>query len=123
MCYDIQAPDFSVPPLTIQPLVENAIRHGIYQRGEKGGTVTLRTREDGTDYVIQVEDDGMGFDVEKMRGELAQGKRDSTGLQNSTFRLEKVMGADVKIHSVPGEGSTVTVRIPRNRNAERENGK
>ena len=112
-----------MPPLTIQPLVENAIRHGIYQRGEQGGTVTLRAWEDGTDYVIQVEDDGMGFDVEKMHGELAQGKRDSTGLQNSTFRLEKVMGADVKIHSVPGEGSTVTVRIPRNRNAGRENGK
>ncbi len=116
--YDIQTPEFSVPPLTIQPLVENAIRHGIYQRGEQGGTVTLRTWEDGTDYVIQVEDDGMGFDVEKMRGELAQGKRDSTGLQNSTFRLEKVMGADVKIQSVTGEGSTVTVRIPRNKMQE-----
>ena len=118
MRYDIEAPDFFVPPLTIQPLVENAIRHGIYQRGRQGGTVTLRTWEDRPGFVIRVEDDGVGFNVKKMQRELAEGKRDSTGLQNITFRLEKLMGASVEIRSVPGRGTAVTVRIPRDRMQE-----
>ena len=113
MKYDLEAPDFDVLPLTVQPLVENAIRHGIYQRGQKGGTVILRTREEKLGFVIQVEDDGVGFDVQKMWRDQEQGLRDSTGLQNIKFRLEKGLGAAVEIRSRIGEGTVVTVRVPR----------
>ena len=118
ICFDLAAPDFTVLPLSIQPLVENAIRHGIYQRGQRGGTVTIRTREQKLGCVIRVEDDGVGFDVEKLNRELSSGNRDSTGLQNIRFRLEKVMGATVEIRSKVGEGTVVTVRIPRERRTQ-----
>lgn len=113
MQYDIQAEDFNILPLCIQPLVENAIRHGIYERGKSGGEVILRTREESDVWVIQVEDSGVGFDVKRFEREFQLGKRDSAGLQNIRFRLEKVMNAAVDIESTVGAGTIVTVRIPR----------
>jgi sensor histidine kinase YesM len=112
MTYDIKAEDFSVLPLSIQPLVENAIRHGVHKRGRKGGRVVLRTWSEEDARIVEVEDTGVGFDVENIQEEVAQGKRDSTGLSNIRFRLEKVMGAKLEIHSVVGAGTRVTVRIP-----------
>lgn len=110
--YDIGAADFDVLPLSIQPLVENAIRHGIYHRGREGGTVTLRTGKDRDGWVVQVEDNGVGFDVEQLTREIEERKRDSTGLYNIRFRLEKIMGARVELDSAVGRGTTVTIRIP-----------
>ncbi|MBR1781365.1 MAG: histidine kinase [Oscillospiraceae bacterium] len=111
--YEIDTADFSIIPLTIQPLVENAIRHGIYQRGPAGGVVTLRTREDDRAWIVQVQDDGVGFHVSGLRQEVERGTRDSTGLKNIMFRLEKVMQAQVTISSTEGEGTLVTVTIPK----------
>ena len=111
--YDIKAADFNIIPLSIQPLVENAIRHGVYERGRRGGTVVVRTREYTDAFVVEVEDDGVGFDVSKYTEEQRKGVRDSTGLKNITFRLEKTMNASVNVHSVPGRGTTVTVTIPK----------
>jgi len=113
MVYDIDVDDFPVLPLCIQPLVENAIRHGIHKRGKAGGRVSLRTRSEKDAWVTTVEDTGIGFDAEKIRTEVNQGKRDSTGLSNISFRLEKVMNAVMEIDSTPGSGTTVTVRIPK----------
>lgn len=113
--YDIQATDFMVAPLSIQPLVENAVKHGIYKKGEAGGTLCLRSYETDTDWMIQVLDDGIGFDYEKVLAEAENGKRDSTGLINLKFRLEKLMGANLQIQSQPGAGTEVTVTIPKNK--------
>ena len=99
--------------MSVQPIVENAIRHGIYERGEEGGTVTIRTaRSDGA-VRITVEDNGVGFDVEALRSEISSGKRDSTGLKNVMFRLDKMMHASVDIESRVGVGTTVTILIPK----------
>ena len=111
--YEVGPRDFVILPLSIQPLVENAIRHGIYQRGAAGGTVTVRTEETSDKYIVQVEDNGVGFDAERMRREIEAGERDSAGLQNITFRLEKVMNAAVDIQSRIGTGTRVTVTIPK----------
>ena len=111
--YDIEVMDFYVLPLSIQPLIENAIRHGIHKRGRTGGTVTLRTSEAEDAWIIRVEDTGVGFNAEKIFRETAEGKRDSTGLVNIQFRLEKVVGGSMTISSKIGEGSIVTLRIPR----------
>lgn len=113
--YDIQAKDFVILPLTVQPLVENAIRHGIYERGLWGGTVRLKTEERKNAWVIEVQDDGVGFDVEAYFSGLASGKQDSTGIKNIIFRLDKVMGAALKIKSRPGAGTTVTIEVPKNK--------
>lgn len=110
--YEIQESNFSIVPLSIQPLVENAIRHGIYERGSKGGMVEIRSYQEGDEIIIQVEDNGIGFDVEKAYREVQSKERDSTGLQSLIFRFEKLMNAKVKIESIVGEGTRITVRIP-----------
>lgn len=108
---DIQCDTFSVVPLTIQPLVENASKHGIFPRGEQGGTITIRSYEESDSYVIQVLDDGVGFDVDRVLHPTEQ--RDSVGIASLNYRLKKMMGADVRFESKPGEGTTVTVWIPK----------
>ena len=117
--YDIQENDFSILPLSVQPLVENAIRHGIYERGEQGGTVEIRTAKRDNAVWITVEDNGVGFDVDEFRFSLSSGKKDSTGLKNIMFRLDKMMHAYVDIDSQVGKGTIVTIIIPKE-NAENE---
>ena len=111
--YDIEEDGFPVLPLCVQPLVENAIRHGIHKRGRKGGRVVLRTRSENQMWVVQVEDTGIGFNAEKMFREIERGTKDSTGLSNIRFRLEKVMGGSMIIRSKEGEGTVATIRIPK----------
>ncbi len=111
--YDIDDDHFSILPLSVQPLVENAIRHGIYQRGEKGGIVAVRTKERDDAYVISVEDNGVGFDTAILRDDSRNKQSNSTGLKNITFRLEKVMGAKVEIESTLNIGTTVTIILPK----------
>lgn len=110
--YEIQESDFMIVPLSIQPLVENAIRHGIYERGSIGGMVIIRSCREEDEIVIQVEDNGVGFDVDKIRWEIQTKERDSTGLQSLIFRFEKLMNAKVQVESIVGEGTKITVRIP-----------
>ncbi len=111
--YDISTMDFCILPLSIQPLVENAIRHGVYERGTAGGTVTLRTAEREGAWEVSVEDSGVGFNVQAYQHEMLRGKKDSTGLENIMFRLDKVMHASVDIVSKVGTGTIVKVTIPK----------
>lgn len=111
--YDVPVTDFVILPLSVQPLVENAIRHGIYQRGPLGGTVTIRSRETAEAWLVEVEDDGVGFDDTMLQGNAETGKTDSTGLKNIIFRLDKVMHAGVDIHSIKSVGTKVTISIPK----------
>ena len=110
--YDIQEDDFMILPLSVQPLVENAIRHGIYERGEQGGQVMIKTERIPGAVQISVEDNGVGFDVEKYRTDISLGKRDSTGLKNIIFRLDKMMHARVDIQSTTGAGTKVIITVP-----------
>jgi len=114
--YDIVPESFLIVPLSIQPMVENSIRHGIYMRGRRGGTVKVMTRENDNSYFIIVDDNGVGFDVDHIKNEVKNGTRDSTGLDNITFRLEKHLGATVRIKSTVGEGTRITVEIPKDTN-------
>ncbi|MCD8109668.1 MAG: histidine kinase [Clostridiales bacterium] len=59
--YDLACEDFVLPSLSLQPVVENAVKHGILQK-EQGGCVRIRTRRDGKNVILTVEDDGVGFD-------------------------------------------------------------
>ena len=111
--YELGNTRFSILPLTVQPLVENAIRHGIYGRGIKGGDVYIRTKETTDFWIVEVEDNGVGFDVDDFERKQRTGQGESTGIKNIKFRLEKVMGADLKVKSVPGEGSCITIYVPR----------
>lgn len=111
--YDCPETDFDIIPLSIQPLVENAIRHGIYERGSDGGTVTVRSRRTEDSFIIQVDDDGVGFDFDTTMQEVKDGKRDSTGLFSLIFRLETLLKAKISIDSQIGIGTKITIVIPR----------
>lgn len=115
--YNIACDDFMIVPLSIQPIVENAIRHGIYERGATGGTVSISAYRNDKEYVVCVKDDGIGFDYEKMKAEVESGKRDSTGIRSLVFRLEKMLDAKVEINSRLGCGTEVMVKIPTQRSS------
>ena len=111
--YDLKSEDFQIVPLSIQPLVENAIRHGIYNRGKKGGIVVVETKTLSEWNVIIIKDDGVGFDYQKVRDEVERGERQSIGLDNVMFRLNKQLNAKVTIKSTVGVGTIIVVRIPK----------
>lgn len=113
--YDLQSEEFEIVPLTLQPLVENAIRHGVYRRGRAGGTVRVKTETLTEYHRIIIEDDGVGFDYQKVRNEVESGERDSTGLDNVILRLTKQLRAEVVISSEVGAGTKITICVPRER--------
>ena len=94
-------------------MVENAIRHGIYNRGKKGGIVVVETKTLSEWNVIIIKDDGVGFDYQKVRDEVERGERQSIGLDNVMFRLNKQLNAKVTIKSTVGVGTIIVVRIPK----------
>lgn len=104
--YDIQYSDFNLPSLTIEPLVENAVRHGICGR-EDGGTLLIRTERIGGQVVITVKDDGVGFTP----GVMPQDGRSHVGMENVGERLRAICGGDLQIESAPGQGTTATIRL------------
>ena len=106
--FDIQADKFLVPTLTIQPLVENAIRHGICKKKE-GGTVFVKSYEREKEYVIEIIDDGVGFDKKDVFGKAKK----HFGIDNVKTRLE-YCGGKLEINSEKNFGTTVTIRMPKN---------
>lgn len=110
--YDIQATDFRIPLLTLQPLVENAVRHGISKRPE-GGTIRITTRELEDCYSILLEDNGVGFDTTKAPDD----SREHIGLSNVRTRLVALCRGSLTVHSIPGQGTTVEIRIKKEENS------
>ena len=107
--YDIQTVDFQLPLLSIQPLVENAVKHGVGMK-EDGGTVTIATKETDTAYEVIIKDDGVGFDPDAPRPD--DGKS-HVGMENTKKRLRDMCGAYVEITSAIGEGTTARVILPK----------
>ena len=105
--YDIQTEEFLLPALTVQPLVENAIKHGLMGL-EEGGTVTISAYEEQADYCICVSDDGVGFDVSGLTD-----KKKHIGIRNVRERLQAMCGGSLTIESQPGTGTRVLIRIPK----------
>ena len=97
--------NFMVPPLVLQPIVENAIVHGLLGK-KQGGTIRLHAWTEHGDNRIEISDDGVGFDTEQASGE------DSVGIKNVRFRLTYLVNGTMEIISRPQEGTTVTITIP-----------
>ncbi len=104
--FDIQASDFLIPSLSLQMIVENAIKHGITKKYE-GGTVKVSSYEKDDKYFIVVEDDGVGFDVNKVIGE------NHFGFKNSRERLRHFVNGSIVVESEENKGTKVTVIIPK----------
>jgi signal transduction histidine kinase len=107
--------DTPVPTLILQPIIENAIVHGIAPKPE-GGTVSILVKQLGDELHIQVVDNGIGFDTNVVHTEemVHSGKRPSIGLQNVDLRLRLLYGEAyrLQIASTPGAGTTVELKIP-----------
>jgi two-component system LytT family sensor kinase len=105
-------PNMLIPRLVLQPLVENAIRHGILKKAQ-GGKVTLRIITDSGSVSFVVIDDGIGISADKAALLMAQHSRqDGVGLPNIHKRLIKHYGEGLQIDSMLGSGTKVFFRIP-----------
>ena len=105
--FEMNSEDFHIPALTVQPIVENAIKHGLMKL-PKGGNIRVISYETDTDYRISVEDDGVGFDT----GVLID-TRKHVGLRNIRERLKAMVNGTLEIESAPGVGTKVLVTIPK----------
>ena len=106
--YDICATGFYLPQLSVQPLVENAVKHGVGE-SEGGGTVTIRTWEDTNSWCVAVEDDGVGFDPD----EAAHDGQIHIGLENVSNRIAGLSGGTLTVTSQKGHGTSAVIRIPK----------
>ena len=107
--YDIGCEDIMLPTLTLQPLVENAVSHGIRESESGIGKVTIRTRALDDRYEIQVIDDGCGFDPAVLERE----ENSHVGLKNVQDRLRRLSGGRLEIQSELGAGTQVTILLPK----------
>ncbi|GAB3632142.1 histidine kinase [Microbacterium shaanxiense] len=104
-----------IPFLSVQPLVENAVRHGL-EPGEGGGTIRIEAIDDGTHTEITVEDDGVGMDPDSLRTLLTAADDGAhVGLRNVDTRLRQMYGREggLVVETNPGEGTLVRMRIPK----------
>ena len=105
--FEMNSDDFHIPALTVQPIVENAIKHGLMKL-PRGGVIRVLSYETDTDYCISVEDDGVGFDTSVLIDE-----RKHVGLRNIRERLKVMVNGTLEIESTVGVGTKVLVRIPK----------
>jgi len=104
--YDIADDSFILPALTVQPLVENAIRHGV--RAREDGKILIRSATVSGGHVVTIADNGLGFDPNAVG--TSQGTH--IGIQNVRERIERQCGGTLVVESAPGEGTTATIFIP-----------
>ena len=104
--YDIGCDDFRLPPLCVQPLAENAVKHGL--RCGDGGVVTIRTRREKNAVYITVCDNGMGFAPDT----LPEDGREHIGIENVRARLAAFCGGTLTVKSQPGEGTAAEIILP-----------
>ena len=105
--FAMRSNDFHIPALTVQPIVENAIKHGL-MRLQKGGTIKVESYETEKDFCVTVEDDGVGFDTSVLLDD-----RKHVGLRNIRGRLKAMVNGKLEIESTVGKGTKVLITIPK----------
>lgn len=106
--YDIECTGFAIPALSVQPLVDNAVKHGVC-KSRGGGTVRIAAHEGEYSYTVTVEDDGAGFDPTRVPDD---GKK-HIGIESARTRIERMTGGTLSIRSAVGQGTTATIEIPK----------
>ena len=108
--YDILCTSFLIPALTLQPIAENAVRHGIRETADGKGTVTIASRELDDRYEITVSDDGTGFDP----GKYSETDKPHIGIDNVRYRLKILCGGTLSYNSAEGQGTKkAVISIPK----------
>lgn len=106
--YSIQSADFALPPLSVQPIVENAVKHGITKKAS-GGTLKISSYATEKSNVVEIIDDGVGFDIATLEAD----RRGHVGLVNVESRVQRICKGRVSIKSTAGVGTRVTIEIPK----------
>ncbi len=106
--------DVQIPPLSIQPIIENAVRHGVLKRIE-GGTIRIQIKDTNTHTEIAIVDDGIGIEQEKLQLILSEAPSTTGGIgvANTNRRLKKLYGKGLDIVSTPNVGTTVRFQVPK----------
>ena len=105
--YDIHADNFLLPPFSVQPLVENAVKHGL-ETSDRVGEIVIESFETPENYTVVVRDNGKGFDVEHF-----QQNKSNFGLRYIQKLLDMTVGGKLSLESEIGVGTMVTLRIPK----------
>ena len=105
--FEMNSDDFHIPALTVQPIVENAIKHGLMKL-QKGGTIRVVSYETDTHYCVTVDDDGVGFNTDVLLDE-----RKHVGIRNIRGRLKAMVNGTLEIESTEGIGTKVLITIPK----------
>ena len=105
--FEMNSDDFRIPALSVQPIVENAIKHGLMKL-PRGGTIRVVSYETEAAYLISVIDDGVGFDTGAVFDD-----RKHVGLRNIRERLKVMVNGTLDIESTPGVGTKVTITVPK----------
>jgi len=113
LVYKIEAGGFMLPALTIQPIVENAVKHGIGKK-EGGGTVMLSVCETDKEFLITVSDDGAGYD----KANMPHDKQKHIGIENVRQRLKAQCGGTLEITSGSYRGTTAVISIPKTKSRD-----
>ena len=109
---EIDDTDFMIPPFAIQTCVENSITHGLRGQTGKDQYVSVKTYRKRSRHVIEIEDNGAGFDVRELENSAAS---DHVGLHNTEERVRLMCSGDVKITSEIDKGTKITMTIPEQR--------
>lgn len=116
--YDIDFVDIAVPPMAVQILAENAVKHGIDNKADGSGRVVIKTRRTPEADLIIVEDNGVGFDVAALNSDSSS----HVGIVNVRERLRQLLGASLLIESEIGTATVAAIIIPRNNAVRKQRG-
>lgn len=120
--YELETEDFMLPPLVLQPVVENAVKHGAYKAASGATEITIATRKSGGYILIEVTDRTEGreaaarLEAPETAINLNRGKRKSVGLENVRTRLAVQIGGTLEMEST-GSGTKVTIMFPERQKA------
>lgn len=107
--YELACTDFQLPTLTLQPLVENAIRYGVRKSKDGEGTVIIRTQEFPDRYEVHVIDDGPGFVLDR----LPDDGMSHTGIKNVRERLGRICGGELRVETEIDKGTDAAIILPK----------
>lgn len=108
--YEIGPRNFCLPALSLQPMVENAVKHGLCMKEDGVGHLNISTKEDGTNWYVIVSDDGVGYNTKEKKKDDG---RSHIGVDNTKMRIEMMSHGTMETFSIPGKGTNVVMTIPK----------
>lgn len=109
--YDIDEEcNILIPCLILQPIVENAVKHGLISKKE-GGKLNISVKKEEDNVVARIKDNGVGMDINRLP-DILEGKQEGIGLSNTNERLKRYYNTEIQVKSKPGEGTEFIVTIP-----------